>query len=205
LLRELDFDPKEIFQFAIDVLHGGPVDPQNGTQMRIYSANDQRWAADFLRDTIWGKPAQSMALTVAPGEPATGATTVDLENLDDAALEAYLEAQARAEAVLLAAAAGRVIDAVGSELPAPAVQPVLAPRRHVFVGSSNIANAEHDPNVSEMVVTFTNGGAYRYRNVSAERFDVFVHAPSAGTWFAQEIKAKPNEFPCDRVKAPSGE
>ena len=105
LLQEIGFDARRIFEVAIEMLEGGPIDPETGAKQLIYSSADRRWSAEFLRDTIYGKPTQSVAMAVSAGDAPQGPQAVDLDALTDAELEAYLAAEAAAQRVLVASAA----------------------------------------------------------------------------------------------------
>lgn len=64
------------------------------------------------------------------------------------------------------------------------------------VSSSNIASAGYDAASETLEVEFMNGSVYQYYNVSQAIYDAFVAAPSAGRFFAYQIK---NAFPYSRV------
>lgn len=68
------------------------------------------------------------------------------------------------------------------------------PRTLNFSGSSNVKTATlNDDGTAE--VTFANGGRATYRNISAEMFDEWEKADSAGRWFHNRVRSKPTEYP----------
>lgn len=56
--------------------------------------------------------------------------------------------------------------------------------------SSAVAAIGHDPDANECHVRFKNGGEYIHQNVSAQEFEEFKSAPSAGKHFATYISKK---------------
>lgn len=54
--------------------------------------------------------------------------------------------------------------------------------------SSTISHIGHDANTGEMRIIFKSGKTYHYGNVSAQQFDDFKHAPSAGRHFLTHFK-----------------
>ena len=68
-------------------------------------------------------------------------------------------------------------------------------KRHP-VPSSNLASAGYDPPSEILEVEFQNGSIYQYYNVPQSIYDGLVKAPSAGRFFAYEVR---NSFPYSRV------
>ncbi len=68
--------------------------------------------------------------------------------------------------------------------PEPAVKLI---RQHAFKGSNNIVRATLDE-TGILCVWFTSGKMYRYEAFTAEGFDRWTVAPSAGKWFNAVIK-----------------
>lgn len=54
------------------------------------------------------------------------------------------------------------------------------------VKSSNIASVDHDG--QHLTVQFKSGQSWRYQDVPAAKHDAMIAAPSAGKYFASEIK-----------------
>ncbi len=67
---------------------------------------------------------------------------------------------------------------------------------HEFVGSSNLKRAEYREDAGELRIEFSTGGKYAYREVTRETFDAFKAAPSAGRFFASDIKGT---HPCEKL------
>jgi hypothetical protein len=64
------------------------------------------------------------------------------------------------------------------------------------VSSSNIVSVGYDAPSETLEVEFTSGSVYQYYNVPQSIYDAFFKAPSAGQFFAYQIK---NAFPYSRV------
>lgn len=64
------------------------------------------------------------------------------------------------------------------------------------VSSSNIASVGYDAPSETLEIEFVNGSVYQYYNVPQSTYDAFIAAPSAGRFFAYQIK---NAFPYSRV------
>ncbi len=58
------------------------------------------------------------------------------------------------------------------------------------VTSSNIQSIGHDPTRQVLAVQFTSGQTWEYEGVPAQVFDAMRGAPSAGSYFAREIKTR---------------
>lgn len=71
---------------------------------------------------------------------------------------------------------------------------------HRHLTSSNLVSASYDPSGSTMDIEFRGGRVYRYRNVPQRLFELLVEAPSAGSFFAQYVKANPEMFPFEVVR-----
>lgn len=57
-------------------------------------------------------------------------------------------------------------------------------------GSSNLAEVSYDPDVENLDVTFLDGSTYTYFNVPPETYRGLTLAPSAGGFFARQIKGR---------------
>jgi hypothetical protein len=66
-------------------------------------------------------------------------------------------------------------------------------------GSSQIDSAGHDEGSDTLQICFVNGGTYQYDNVTREQFDELMSAPSAGAWFAKNIKRNPKNHPYTKI------
>ena len=64
------------------------------------------------------------------------------------------------------------------------------------VSSSNIVSVGYDAPSETLEVEFMSGSVYQYYNVPQSIYDAFNAAPSAGQFFAYQIK---NAFPYSRV------
>ena len=64
------------------------------------------------------------------------------------------------------------------------------------IASSNIVSVGYDPRSETLEVEFTSGSVYQYYNLPQSVYDAFLAAPSAGQFFAYQIK---NAFPYSRV------
>ena len=64
------------------------------------------------------------------------------------------------------------------------------------VSSSNIVSVGYDAPSETLEVEFMSGSVYQYYNVPQSIYDAFIAAPSAGQFFAYQIK---NAFPYSRV------
>lgn len=64
------------------------------------------------------------------------------------------------------------------------------------VASSNIVSVGYDAPSETLEVEFMSGSVYQYYNVPQPTYDAFISAPSAGQFFAYQIK---NAFPYSRV------
>lgn len=64
------------------------------------------------------------------------------------------------------------------------------------VSSSNIVSVGYDAASETLEVEFMSGSVYQYYNVPQSIYDAFIAAPSAGQFFAYQIK---NSFPYSRV------
>ena len=60
--------------------------------------------------------------------------------------------------------------------------------------SSNIAQIGYDANTKELVVTFKRGGAYSYKEVPQEVFQMITQAESVGKAFHSVIKQGGYEY-----------
>lgn len=81
------------------------------------------------------------------------------------------------------------------DVPAPSVNGV----RLNFVGSSNLVDAVLNE-LGVLTVRFRAPDGmpariYRYRNVTVEMMSAWETAPSAGAWFAREIRARHQQYP----------
>jgi hypothetical protein len=64
------------------------------------------------------------------------------------------------------------------------------------VSSSNIVSVGYDAPSETLEIEFMSGSVYQYYNVPQSIYDAFIAAPSAGQFFAYQIK---NAFPYSRV------
>lgn len=60
----------------------------------------------------------------------------------------------------------------------------------VRFSSSNVHSATYDPITADLEVTFRNGTTYNYASVSADTWEKFLNADSAGKFLAQQIKGR---------------
>lgn len=67
-------------------------------------------------------------------------------------------------------------------------------RKIEFEGSSNVKSAELKDDGS-CVVTFANGSGYAYKGMTEALMEEWKSAPSAGRWFHQKVRSKPQDFP----------
>ena len=58
------------------------------------------------------------------------------------------------------------------------------------IDSSNIAEAEYDPNEKLLQITFHSGPTYNYYDVDIRTVSSFLSAKSKGKFFADNIKNK---------------
>lgn len=56
------------------------------------------------------------------------------------------------------------------------------------VASSNIKSIGHDPDKNELEVEFNGGAAYRYSDVSADKYQKLLNADSLGKHFHAHIR-----------------
>jgi hypothetical protein len=56
--------------------------------------------------------------------------------------------------------------------------------------SSRITNANYDPEGLELVLYYTKGGAYQYREVPPEVWEGLIEAESPGKFINNEIRGK---------------
>ncbi len=75
------------------------------------------------------------------------------------------------------------------------------PNKLVWVASSNLKGATRDPETSIVDVLFKNGKTYRYANVTAEEMAAWAAAKSAGSWFHDNIRGKPEAHPVVAAEA----
>ncbi len=175
----------------------------------------QRWAAFvWLAERGYGKPVTVIdvnAMVAQFGAAPAHDDALDVDALDDDDLDA-LEALALKRLGVGRAPRERVIEATAHEVAqgdageavpehveperTPPVRPVASTvPRVVTFRSSNVRGASHDAGAELLEVTFANGTRWRYRNVTAAMVDAWVAAPSAGAWFAREIKGRPDRYP----------
>lgn len=57
-----------------------------------------------------------------------------------------------------------------------------------FPGSSNLASATYDPDTENLDIEFQSGSTYTYFNVKAATYRALTLAPSAGEFFARNIR-----------------
>lgn len=67
------------------------------------------------------------------------------------------------------------------------------------VESSTIAAMAHDVATSTMTVDFKNGSRYQYENVTREKYEALLAAPSVGSAFDKEIKKQADQHPFVKV------
>lgn len=81
----------------------------------------------------------------------------------------------------------------------PAVPPppptTKAGKQVLAFTSSNVKRAELEPATGVVTVTFANGSTYRYANFNAELMAEWDAAKSAGSWFHNRVKMRPEEHP----------
>jgi hypothetical protein len=58
----------------------------------------------------------------------------------------------------------------------------------IFRGSSNLAQADYDPETEELVLTFQSGDTYRYTSVPVSIYSGLTRASSAGSYFHRQIR-----------------
>ena len=63
-------------------------------------------------------------------------------------------------------------------------------KRHVFKGSSAIVAATYDTDGKELELDFVRGASYTYQNVPEDVYEALIQAPSAGQFFASQIKTR---------------
>ncbi len=71
-----------------------------------------------------------------------------------------------------------------------------------FGKSSNLKSAKLDPATEIVDVTFGNGATAKYEKFTPELMKEWASAQSAGTWFHQNVRQKPDLHPM--VGAPAG-
>lgn len=59
---------------------------------------------------------------------------------------------------------------------------------YIPASSSHIAQVEYDAAGQAMTVTHRDGSTYTYANVPPEKFRGLQHAPSAGAYYARQIR-----------------
>jgi hypothetical protein len=64
------------------------------------------------------------------------------------------------------------------------------------VDSSAISEVGYDPESKTLRIVFPSGAIWDYVNVSQQRYDAFIGAPSIGSYFAKQIRG---EFLGNRV------
>jgi hypothetical protein len=57
------------------------------------------------------------------------------------------------------------------------------------VDSSAVAELGYDPETKTLRVVFPSGAVWDYSNVSQQRYDALVGAPSIGKYYSKEIRA----------------
>ncbi len=56
--------------------------------------------------------------------------------------------------------------------------------------STNLASVNYNETTRDMTITFRSGAIYTYSDVDQETYDRLLSAPSAGAYFASQIKDK---------------
>ena len=65
----------------------------------------------------------------------------------------------------------------------------MAVERHHF-SSSNLLSGSYDAETQELEITFQSGEAYSYQNVPQGYWAGLIAAPSAGQYFARQIRSR---------------
>lgn len=76
--------------------------------------------------------------------------------------------------------------------------PYPAPRERVITAtftSSNVVGAELDTTTGIVAVSFRNGQTYRYGNFTADLMAAWKTAPSAGSWFHNNVRQRAAAHP----------
>lgn len=194
--------------------------PEGMNARASVSPRDRIEAYKVLCDRGWGKARVTIDLAadiVAGGVAGVDPDAMDLEAgliLDEAIARALDPAKRRASAMkdanpVAPAPALPILDvAPAQELeparePAPVLVQAQEPEpsvavpvvRHVFRGSNNVAWAELDLTTKIVTVSFLGGGRYRFANFSESLLKDWSLAVSAGRWFNQMIRSRPEEHP----------
>ena len=61
---------------------------------------------------------------------------------------------------------------------------------HFLPSSSHLDAVDYDSDTLQMTVTFKDGRSWRYDGVPVTMFQGIQHAPSAGSYFARNIKGR---------------
>lgn len=61
---------------------------------------------------------------------------------------------------------------------------------HHFENSSNILSAAYNEKTEVLLVEFIRGAKYLVYDVPLDIYEAFIEAPSAGSYFAKNIKGK---------------
>ncbi len=72
--------------------------------------------------------------------------------------------------------------------------------KHIPVSSSQIASVAHDPDNSLLQIKFNSGSTYQYSGVPASLYEEMLKAPSIGTFFGKQIKARADLYPYTKVQ-----
>lgn len=78
---------------------------------------------------------------------------------------------------------------------APTTKPAADPNLLVFPKSQNVASAKLDPDAGTVDVTFANQSVHRFAKFTAAQLAEWKEAKSAGSWFHQHVKLKPEDHP----------
>jgi hypothetical protein len=65
--------------------------------------------------------------------------------------------------------------------------------------SSNIQNMTYEPDHKELVVEFTSGAVYKYKNVGPSTFDRLGRSESLGSMFNRLIRKYPKKYPYVKI------
>jgi hypothetical protein len=148
-------------------------------------------------------PGDQDALTLSPLEqvPAPAAATPEpadqpiVGSQETASAPVSDESAAGADAAADAALDAALAEALAEAAPAATDVSAPAPLTKIeFANSKNLVSATLEAS-GVVAVEFTNGRTYRYANFTAELMRDWQAAKSAGSWFHQNVRSKPDRFP----------
>lgn len=205
-IRDQTDDGRDLVRILVKIAKGEP-SPSGA----VPSVIQQRAAAEYLLDRVAGKPLQTIAVDPNAGADAldldrlmasTGLNLERLEVIITAALEGNVPPPAGAiidvpaHATISQPSEHRTLD-VKQSGPQPSdvkrLEVKASWRRVRLPNSSQIVGAEWDPDTHDCVVTFRARPGephvrWLYERVSREMIAAWEQAPSAGAWFARELR-----------------